>query len=311
MLADCLDNSPHLYVFPWETRIIPWFVLNVDRFGDLADEKNLNRLFSAFKTSAEFRRRSLKEDAILPDVLNPTLFGVIDAVYRTLALKKKGTRRWLEKSPMNIQFMTDIASAIPSAQFIHIYRDGRDVAISNQRRFYWALESSAYRWVNVVRKGREDGLRIGCEKYMELRYEDFTDDPEHWMNKICRFIDIPYDSALLKSGMPWLNGPGRSAIDTKTGGIVQNSGKWKTALNAGKLAGVERFAGKLLKELGYATDHPNSEATPFFLQKVRWLWNDYVSRIRYHFAHTRLLKQPGRKLRSYAERLRYKKTLRG
>lgn len=306
MLADCLDNSPYVYVFPWETRIIPWFVVNLERFGDLRSESNLKRLFNAFANSAEFLRPSVRLDARIENVREPSLYGVVDCVYRTIAVDKKGVERWLEKSPMNVYFMTDIARHIPSARFIHIYRDGRDVAISNRRRFFWDLESTISKWVSAVRRGREDGRALGSSKYFEIRYEDFTGFPEESMRRICDFLDIQYDPSLLKSGMPWLNGPGRNALNFKTGRIVSNSGKWHTQLTSAEQFLLERIGGKLLSELGYPTEQPESELSPTWLQTKIWLLKDYGARLRYQIQHRSFSKNPMRKLKSYVERIRYR-----
>lgn len=310
MLADCLDNSPDLYVFPWETRILPWFLVNLERFGDLRNPSNLRKLFNEFTGSAEFRRPSVKLNARLEDVREQSFFGVVDCAYRTIAVRKKGVERWLEKSPMNVYFMIDIAQHIPSARFIHIYRDGRDVAISNRRRFFWDLESTMSRWRSAVRRGRSDGRTLGPTQYFEIRYEDFTGFPEESMLKICRFLDIPYDPALLKSGMPWLSGPGRNAIDSKAGSIVSNSGKWKSQLEADELLALERIGGKLLFELGYPTQQPESESVPSWLQAHQWLIMEYAARIRYLIHQKHFLKKPMRVLTRSIERLRFRNIMR-
>jgi hypothetical protein len=310
MLADCLDNSAELYVFPWETQIIPWFAVNVRTFGDLTDRGNLERLYLKFKGSAEFKRKSLQEQSQFSDVAEPSLFGVIDAVYASLAQRKKGTRRWLEKSPMNVQFMPEILEQIPTARFIHIMRDGRDVALSNERRFGWNREASVQRWVLVVRKGREDGLKLGSSHYLELKYEDLTADPERSMKEVCDFIGISYHDELLRSGMPWLQGPGRNAMDQKAGTIVHNSQKWKSALGPDAIASMDRWAGKLLDELGYETALPSSELLPGRFRLAFWTAQGFLSRVSYQWTAGHFLRNPGRLAQSYLEKIRYWRQLR-
>jgi hypothetical protein len=310
MLSDCLDNSPELYVFPWETRAIPWFITNSHRFGDLEDPQNLRRLLEAFTGLSAFRWAAPGEHWELADVRDPSFFGVVDSVYRKLAMTHKGTSRWVEKSPMNIQFMLDIAENLPSSRFIHIYRDGRDVAASNKRRFYWDPQSTMYRWVKVVRRGRSDGATLGANRYFELKYEDFTEQPAHWMEKICRFAGIPYNNSLLQSGMPWLNGPGRNASAVKSGKIVRNSGKWTAELGSTGCVRLEKLGGKLLAELGYQTAMPESEESPTTSTKNIWRIKDYVARLRVQIHSGRLLKHPTKKLGIYMERIRYRKSLR-
>ena len=37
MLADCLGHHPDLYIFPFETRVLPHFIRKLARYGDLSD----------------------------------------------------------------------------------------------------------------------------------------------------------------------------------------------------------------------------------------------------------------------------------
>ncbi len=79
---------------------------------------------------------------------------------------------------MNIQFIEELSAAIPDAKFIHIYRDGRDVAQSNHRRWNKNPQWSMYRWAHVVQAGRQAGEGLDSDRYLELGYEAFTSEPE-------------------------------------------------------------------------------------------------------------------------------------
>ena len=45
----------------------------------------------------------------------------------------QGKQRWVEKSPNNMQFVSDLDRRFPTARFIHVIRDGRSVAVSQRR----------------------------------------------------------------------------------------------------------------------------------------------------------------------------------
>jgi Sulfotransferase family len=87
-----------------------------------------------------------------------------------------------EKTPKYVTQLATLAELWPRARVIHVIRDGRDVALSlidwdkaerNVGRFPgWASEpvmTAALYWEWSVRRGREDGSRLG-ENYHELRY---------------------------------------------------------------------------------------------------------------------------------------------
>jgi hypothetical protein len=47
---------------------------------------------------------------------------------------KQGANRWIDSTPTNIPHMFRISRDFPEARFIHIIRDGRDVALSLEKR---------------------------------------------------------------------------------------------------------------------------------------------------------------------------------
>ncbi len=276
MLADLLDNAHELYVFPRETRMIPWLISHVTQFGDLSKSGNLEKLLNTFCDFYAVRMVSRDDIPPLTAVREPSVYGVVDAVYKHLAAKE-GKRRWVEKSPMNLQFMEQIAAEMPTAQFIHIYRDGRDVAQSNQRRWHKHPVWSIYRWVQSVRQGRQDGAALGPERYLEISYEAFTHDAEATMRRITSFIGIPYGPELLRSSMPFVNSVYRNDIKEKSGTIVPNSQKWKTHFSPKEVAQLERVGGRLLAELGYEPINREGAEVPSNLRRKLWRCTDVVN----------------------------------
>ncbi|MCB0125049.1 MAG: sulfotransferase [Caldilineaceae bacterium] len=276
MLADLLDNASELYVFPRETRMIPWLIRNVDRYGNLQKRANLATLLQAFCDLYAVRMVSRGDVPPVDAVREPSVYGVVDAVYRHLAAKE-GKRRWVEKSPMNLQFMLPIAAEMPTAKFIHIYRDGRDVAQSNQRRWHKHPIWSIYRWVQTVRQGRKDGSTLGPTRYLEVSYEALTEEPEATMRRVSEFIGVPYGPELLRSSMPFVNTVYRNNIKEKSGTVVANSQKWKSHFSAAEVARLEEIGGRLLAELGYETANPAGEAVPSSLLRKYWRCADVVN----------------------------------
>lgn len=250
MLADCLDNSSELYAFPRETRMLPWLIEHLEDFGDLNKPQNLQRLLDTFCKFNVVRILLGEQKLTIADVAEPTLNGVVDAVYRTLA-ERQGKQRWVEKSPMNVQFMREIIAQMPTAKIIHMYRDGRDVAQSNQRRWLKNPYLTMYRWKEIVRQGRQDGHQLGNERYLEVRYEELTNAPEETMRAICAFVEIEYHPRLLQSSMPFVNTASANRMKERSGTIVATGNKWKKYYSEAQVARLEAIGGKCLAELGY------------------------------------------------------------
>ena len=53
----------------------------------------------------------------------------------------------------------------------------------------------AQRWQGRILRAREQAPRL--EHYLELRYEDLVLDTEMTLRKLCDFIELPFDDAML------------------------------------------------------------------------------------------------------------------
>ena len=91
-----------------------------------------------------------------------------------------------------------IQKALPEARFIHVIRDGRDVALSvldrTVRDDVDAAEV-ARRWRRKIERAHEDRPKL--DHYLEVRYEDLVADPRPALERICEFIELPFDEAML------------------------------------------------------------------------------------------------------------------
>jgi len=305
MLADCLDNSSMLYAFPRETRMVPWIIAQLDDFGDLTNPQNLQRLLDTFCDFLAVKILLGGQKLTVDDVAEPTLFGVVDAVYRTLA-ERQGKQRWVEKSPMNVQFMREIMEQMPTAKIIHIYRDGRDVAQSNQRRWKKNPYLTIYRWKKIVQKGREDGRIIGSDHYYEVSYEELTRAPEETMREICTFIGIAYQPELLHSSMPFVNSVSANRMTGKTGKIVATGNKWEAYFSKRQIARLEMIAGKQLAELGYNPTNTTGDRGPSKAYRKVWRSIDTMMQGYLTLRHYRSNRNVLRKMRSrFVEGVRY------
>src|SRR6266511_4371024 len=114
-----------------------------------------------------------------------------------LSAAKSGKTRYADKTPLNTLMIEALAETFPEGRFVHIIRDGRDVALSlMDRRFGQGhiVEAARY-WRRRVTLGRAAGKRIGPARYREVRYEALLENPERTVRELCEFIELPFEPA--------------------------------------------------------------------------------------------------------------------
>jgi hypothetical protein len=159
-----------------------------------------------------------------------------------------GKNRWAEKSPNNIFCIKEILDFFPDARFVHVIRDGRDVALSLHNSRQYDIYSSVLRWVLSIEAGftfRDN------PRYMEIRYEDIVLDTENSLRKLMDFLEEDFDPGMLDFEKAGRNNPmnyGATPIFTKS------IGKWKqNEINPVKMRIINLGTKTHLEKLGYET----------------------------------------------------------
>jgi hypothetical protein len=191
----------------------------------------------------------------LPDLRPAT---VLDAVYSEYA-RQYGAQRWGDKSPIYTVHIDAIAQAFPTGQFIHIIRDGRDVALSMQktytggRFFYIDVYYAACSWKTRVEHAFTSGARLGPSRYLQLRYEDLVTAPETIIREICAFLGEEYEPAMTQPGREASRHFHSKGIHRATREPINASasGRWRREMSVMDQRLVQSVAGDLLTALGY------------------------------------------------------------
>jgi hypothetical protein len=211
-----------------------------------------------------------------------TIAQGLEVFYRMCA-DRRGKPRWGDKTPEYGHHMIRIRGLLPAARFIHIIRDGRDVACS-LRNMWWDpsedVEKHANVWVRSVTECRRQGASIPY--YCEVHYETLVSEPEPILRRLCDFIELPYSPQMLEYHRTaaermaelgdWTRPDGtvvgrrdeRLRIHERTQ-LPPNSdhvGRWRSELTPAELASVQRVAGPLLTQLGYELAEVQSDLRP-------------------------------------------------
>lgn len=168
-----------------------------------------------------------------------------------------GKWAWGIKLQRKIQDVDVYAGLWPTARFLHIIRDGRDVASSHLRTVpdwgYPTIDDTAYKWSNLVLAAR---LRAPVDRYLEVKYERLVTEPESECRRICDFLGVPFDEGMVRHheqphslhanswGHPAARATG-SALSTAAVGRFQND------LSEDQISKFEDIAGGTLKSCNY------------------------------------------------------------
>jgi hypothetical protein len=181
----------------------------------------------------------------------------------------------------------------PAAKFVHIIRDGRDVCLSvlnwNKgertagRYASWEedpVSTTALWWERKVRKAREDGAALGPDLYHEMHYEDLVEDPERECNRLCEFLGVPYEEAMIRfaEGKTRTDLPNARKTPKKAWlPITSGMRNWRTEMPVKDVERFEAAAGNLLEELAY--ERTFSRPTPQALEhatRIRKMFSRHV-----------------------------------
>jgi hypothetical protein len=199
-----------------------------------------------------------------------TLATVIDETFGHFALQQ-GKHRWCEKTPMYAQHIVALHELFPEACFVHMIRDGRSCAASFHRRWGYVPQRTIYRWKRVIRAARQQAGECGA-RYLEVSYEKLTKDPATEMRRVCDFIGVAFEEAVLSpSRKPAHTG---STADT----IVQSAPSWSTHFSGRVVKALEDIGGKTLTDLGYVTGCRDGDRDPSRLALRLWVWRDFLRR---------------------------------
>ncbi|MGH8252208.1 MAG: sulfotransferase family protein [Steroidobacteraceae bacterium] len=189
--------------------------------------------------------------------------------FAMLCMRKAGKSRWAEKTPRNIGRIAAIFRYFPDARFVHVLRDGRDVACSLRTHprhrvvdgklvplYTWKpIAGCARRWRDDIEASRP---YWSDPRLHTVRYEDLVEEPRPVLESLMRFLGEPWDEAMLAHAAA--DSPFRDltrfAQNPEALAAVSKAplGRWQRDLDANDRRIFKRIAGPLLVELGYSKD---------------------------------------------------------
>lgn len=172
--------------------------------------------------------------------------------------RSRGKRWYGDKTPGYVLHLDLLAGLFPEAKFIHIIRDGRDVALGYVQRPEWGprtVPEAAFYWRSRLRRGQAAGARLGSRRYREVRYEAFIEDPATTAAELCEFIGIPFAPEMLnyyERGTSFAaTSKDPQAFTALSRPPTKGLRDWRKNMDAADVRTFEYIAGDLLADLGY------------------------------------------------------------
>lgn len=273
LLRAMADAHPDLAVPPESHFVVPLAdrfesAFDVDAF---AEALTAHERFALWALGREDVARALRE-ARIDDVA-----AAFRVVYRMWAAGNDKPR-YADKTPAYVLHIEQLAVLFPEAVFVHLVRDGRDVA-SSFLDLGWSptIEHAALHWQLRVQRGRAAGRLLAPGRYVELRYEELVADPEPTLRRMADAIDLPFAPAMLDPS-------------ERAGGVIETTGhpdyhrhlskpptaglrNWRTARSDAEVARFEILAGDTLTDFGYVRhvpDPPRSTRITARVRMARW-----------------------------------------
>jgi LPS sulfotransferase NodH len=249
---------------------LPVYKILIPRFGRLDRLENRKRMMEAWLRSKGFRRSGLEAGELTEKVLAECSNGgdfmriVMDEI-----AQRQQVQRWAVYDPDNVLHVARIKKDIPEALFVHIIRDGRDIALSLNKMdgfkpFPWdgksrSIQETSVYWEWMVRTGQRHGRQIPAD-YMEIRYEELVSDPRRTLATLSQFLahDLDYDR-IQSARLGRLSESNSSFRGDEPPHQASPINRWKEKLPRGEVAALEALIGTCLQQLGYPLTIPESE----------------------------------------------------
>jgi hypothetical protein len=182
---------------------------------------------------------------------------VIGEIFRTYA-EKCGKEIWGDKSPPYTQYVYILDKMFPTARYIHLIRDGRDVALSLMGKSWGPGDfvSSMEYWARNIACARRMLYMLPEDRFLEVRFEQLVAEPEVEMKRIISFLGVSFEPAMISAYTKKASKKVGALIDSihphlKEAPSQDQAFKWKHQLKAADQALAYEIAGSELEELGY------------------------------------------------------------
>jgi hypothetical protein len=242
-LRRLLEASPS---FAFVRRIYLWTRVH-ERFGDLSDDRNLERCLTAVSAQPGLRAAGIDFDVVMDRIGHgPRTYGRLLAVIGEEIARAAGRPRWGAQEAGVEHHAAAVFREFPDARIVHMLRDPRDrhsAGAPAELLRTAQLGMATTRWRANARVALENQDQF-ANRYLVVRFEDLRTDAQGVAAKIARFLGDPAVDAVVAAARRAEGALAASmpAVERRT-----PSGPW----SAGVLRLVEGHAAHELEAMGH------------------------------------------------------------
>ena len=173
-----------------------------NRYGDLTERNNFMEFVEVISACDYFKLAGATKDFLYS--LWPTTYEDVFRVVMDTYANSQGATYWVEKSPAHTLLVDQLAATYPDAKFISITRNIEATIASTL-----ALKISHY-GSGMSRRHLITATILRCifynktlqsfsarsDRMLTVQYETLRNDRASSLQKICTFLDLPFDSRM-------------------------------------------------------------------------------------------------------------------
>lgn len=261
MLRVILNQFPEISA-PHPPHILKNFMPVLDQYGDLNHAENFRQLVSDVKdwiklNPVPWDHVKLDVDEIVDRCTTRTLTEVFKVVY-TLKAEADKAEIWCCKSTFNVNYYSQLENSGLNPFYIHLVRDGRDVALSFQKApvGHKHIYHLALAWKQDQLKALDVKSKAQWDRFITVKYEDLIHEPEKIVHLISDRLSVPYNEKALNyyksEESLHTAGAGQMWANLTKPIIAGNFCKYKSAFSDDDLDLFDGVAGDMLEQFGYS-----------------------------------------------------------
>lgn len=276
LITRMMDAHPSV-CGPTPSHLVRVVAEHVHRYGDLRDDASWRRLLDdavdLLDTKLGRWATSWDADSLADAVCVRDAAVLARCVLENEARAHDASTLFLKENH-SYRYLPFLERAFPGARFVAMVRDPRDMALSWKRSPI--LRGDVVRAAGIWRDDQQGLLRarawLGDDRMHVLRYEDLVSDAQGEIDRLCAYLDLEPDAAMLTFHDSDANDAAAARTDDwknlASPLMTTNFDKWRRGLDADEIAYVDSVCGDLMPTFGYDPETRDAGGTAELLERL-------------------------------------------